>query len=489
MTLEDRLPFKEALLEHRTEQEWEHYRPQHQSFYHGSFSLEGRGVTGSDLISEYVARFPADRDYSDKGNLNRMLADCEVPQFSFTNPEVMKGFLLSARSPAQWSKYQPSYHTFWNLDFRHTGINLKGQMLLYNVFVELENQQEGTFYAFIDYQKDRELFKKIQTTRNGAFIKGLFDIAGLTVKGKSILDEDLTPERLREILLTRRNEEEWQRWEGKGSEFEQTWFDLEGYRNFTGGALRRHYEKLHESRFSAKDIFSEADVSVGSDPAMLRRKINDRFETLYGILEDPQAVRELFLQVQSEEEWNKPQRFTYLRGKRVKIDGDRTINIHSLLHLFSAYKYNAQQDSVESYVGYDAQGDPQHKGLFRSNKTELGELLDFAGIEAKFIPDVSEVDLHNPTVLRRMLFNGTYDGRTLTVDDLKTTPSWKLRKTLFTDPSTGLELKGHSLMLFYSALHYVKEHPEVGLEEATNTLKKGKSNQAVWNEILERARF
>jgi hypothetical protein len=489
MTLEDRLPFREALLEHRTESEWEHYRPHHLSFYHSTFDLEGREVKGGDLISEYVARFPADREYSDKGNLNRMLADCDVPQFSFTNQEVIRGFLLSLRSPAEWSKYQPSYHTFQKLDFRHAGIDLKGQMLLYNVFVEQENQREGTFYAFVDYQRDRELYKKIQTTRNGAFIKTLFDIAGLTVKGKSITDEDLTPERLREILLTKRKEDEWKRWEGNSSDFEHTWFDLEGYRNFTGGALRRHYEGLRGSKYSAKDIFSEADIEVGSDPTMLRKRMEDRFERLYGVLEDPQAVRDLFFQVQSEEEWNQPQKFTELRGKKVRVNGNRTMTLHGLLHLFSAYKHNAQQDSVDSYVGYDAQSDPQYKGLFKSNKTELGELLEFAGIDARFIPDVSDVDLHDPALLRRMLFHGKTGDGDLTVGDLTSTPSWKLRKAVFTDPSTGLELKGHSLMLYYTALHYVKEHPEVGLEKATNELNKGKSNQAVWNEILQCAGF
>lgn len=486
MTLEERLPFRNALLEHKTEQEWRHYRPHHQSFYHGRFNLGGQELTGSDLIGEYVARFPADREYSDKANLNRMLADCEVPQFSFTDPQVVRGFLLSARSPAQWSKYQPSYHTFGQLDFRYVGIDLKGQMLLNNIFVERENQREGTFYAFIDYQYSRD-YKRLQATRNGAFIKGLFDIAELTVKGKSILDEDITPERLREILLTKWSEEEWKRWEGKSSDFEQTWFDLDGYRNFTGGALRRYYEGLHGGRYSAKDIFSEAGIEVGSDPAMLRKRLEDRFERLCGLLDDPQAVRDLFLQVQSGREWNRPQQFTHLRKERISIDGGRSITLHTLLHRFGIYKHNARQERVEDYVGYDAQTTAEEAGLFRSNKTELEELLDFAGIQPRFIPEASDVDLHDPALLRRMLSHGIYEGRNLTVSDLNSTPSWRLRKATFTDPNTGLKLSGQSLMLYYSALYYIRKHPGVGLEEATNKLHKGKSNQAVMDEIVQKA--
>ena len=63
MTLEDRVAFREALLEHRPEEEWKQYRPQHQSVYHGTFALEGREVSGMELIREYAKRFPADREY------------------------------------------------------------------------------------------------------------------------------------------------------------------------------------------------------------------------------------------------------------------------------------------------------------------------------------------------------------------------------------------------------------------------------------------
>lgn len=491
MSLDDRLSFREALLEQRTEEEWKLYRPHYTVLYGGKFILEGKEVTGRELIAEYANRFPADREYSDKGEWNRMLTECAVSQFSFTDPEVMRGFLFSARSPAQWKRYQPSGYTFESLDFQYMGINIKGKMLLYNLFVELENQKNGTFYAYIDYAPERnaEMNKKLRATENGAFIKRAFDIAGLTIKWKSIFDENLTSEKLRDILLTKRKEEEWRRWEGNSSDFEHTWFDSDGYRNFTGGALRRRYGELRQRKYSAKDIFSEAGIEVGSDLAILRQRVEDRFEKLYGMLDDPQAVREFFLQLKSEEEWGKPQRFTELRPKRISVNGDRNITIHALLHLFSLYKHNLQQDFVENYIGMEAaeNSGKHHPGLFQSNQTALEELLNFAGIETRFVPDVTDVDLHDPDLLRRMLFHGTYNNRSLSVIDLNSTAAYKLRKAKFTDPKTGLELTGHSLMLYYSAFFYLKEHPEVGLNEATNGLNKGKSNQAVMDEILQKA--
>ncbi|MBI4983490.1 hypothetical protein HZC32_02500 [Candidatus Woesearchaeota archaeon] len=491
MTLEDRVAFREALLEHRPEKEWKQYRPQHQSVYHGTFALEGREVSGTELIREYAQKFPADREYSDRGTLNRMLSECKVPQFSFTDPDVMRGFLLSARSPVQWNKYQPSYHTFWTLDFKHMGIDIKGQMLLYNIFVELENQRNGTFYAFVDYTPERnpEMYKKVQATRSGSFITKAFEIAGLTVKSKSILQEDLTSERLREILLTKRTEEEWENWQGGHADFKSTWFDLEGYRNFAGASLRRRYQELRGKDRSVKEMFSEAGIKVGGNPELLRKTLEDRFEHFYSVFDDPTGVRNLFLGIMSEEKWAKPQQYSPLRKQKVAVNGDRSVSIHTLLHLFSIYKHNAEQETIDTYIGFNEAQSEQHKGLIQSNKKALGELLDFAGLEYRFIPDISEVNLHDPTVLRRMLFHATLEGRDFSHTELKNAGIQQFRKARFRDPTTGVDIAGQSLMIYFSALYYVKEHPGVGLDEAAQTLHKGKSNLAVMNEILAKAKF
>ena len=70
MTLEGRVAFREALLEHKPTEEWKQYRPQHQTVYHSTFALEGREVSGTELIREYTQRFPAGGEYSDRGTLN-----------------------------------------------------------------------------------------------------------------------------------------------------------------------------------------------------------------------------------------------------------------------------------------------------------------------------------------------------------------------------------------------------------------------------------
>ncbi len=487
MALDDRVAFKVALLEHRTEDEWRQHRPDHLTFYRERVPFEGRERTYEEIIKTYAEKFPADRNYSVRAHLNRMLADCEVPQFSFTDPEVIRGFLLSAKSPSEWSKYQPNARTFEPINFHYHGISLMGQMLLHNVFVGLENEANGTYYAVIDYQDRPEL--NLSKDRSPRFIVSLFDRVGIKVKSKHIKEAELTPERLREILLARRSEKDWNLWQGKSSDFESTWFDLEGFRNFTGTALIKRYEELRHRKYSAKDIFSEADISVASDPDLLRKRVEDRFERLYGALEDPSSVRQLFLQIQNEEEWRKPQRFTNLRGKRVAINGDRSITVHTLLHLYGMHKYNSAQEDVNNYIGFDGESQEKFSGVIASNKKELGELLDFAGLEVKFVPNLGEVDLHDPSLLRRMLFHANYEGRDLSPTEISEMPAANFRKVRMHDPSTGIDITGQSLMIFYSALHYVNAHPGVGLNEAANGLNQGKSNQAVKDEILEKAEF
>ena len=486
MTLEDRLAFREALLDHKDEGDWQDYRPDHRRFYTATFDLDGEAVTGSELIQEYATHFPTDVECSDRAHLNRMLTECDIPQFTFTTPEVLRAFLLSNRPASEWARYEPSYHSFQGFEFQYAGIQVQGQMLLHNCLVELENAANGTHFAFIDYLTQPELKRKLYHDRNAKFVAELFETAGLKVKHCSILDEELTPERLREILLSTMFEDEWTKWEGGSADFLGMRFDLDEYRIFTGFSLRRRYEEFQGRKVNTKQIFDDVGLSVASDPDLLRKRLENHLERFYGLFDNPDRVRELLLQVRSEGEWRTPQTFGTLRGERIAIDGGRKVTIHSLLHLYSVHKYNAQQDDVDERIFcQDAQ---EKSGIIQSNKTALGELLDFAGLEYRFVPSVTEVELDDPHLLRRMLLNGTLKGDRVTVRQLNDLPSYKLRGAKFTDPRTGLSLKGHSLMLFYSALPYVKEH-DIGLEEAVNTLHQGKSNQTVMNEILEIAKL
>ena len=220
-------------------------------------------------------------------------------------------------------------------------------------------------------------------------------------------------------------------------------------------------------------------------------KLEDRIERFYRPFEDPAVIRSLFLQLKTEKEWTKPQPFGPLRKKKVQV-GDRAITIHTLLHLYSIHKYNTQQPDVGSYITFhDAQDDPKYKGVIRSSREELGELLDFAGLKYKFTPTLGDcdIDLHDPALLKRLLSHCTYEGRDLTPREIKDFSANKFRRVRMYDPTTGFAITGQSLMIYYSALAYIREHPEVGLEVAANKLHKGKSNQAVMDDILEKARI
>ena len=78
-------------------------------------------------------------------------------------------------------------------------------------------------------------------------------------------------------------------------------------------------------KFNAKQIFDEAGLAVASDPALLKRRLEDHFDRVYGVLEDPDEVRDLLLQVRSEDEWKTPQVFSDLRKERVNINGQRNM--------------------------------------------------------------------------------------------------------------------------------------------------------------------
>ena len=487
MGLEDRISFREALLSHRTEEEWRDYRPQHMNFYNSPFSFEGRQVTGSELIVEYSSRFPIDRDYSNRARLNRILEECGVPQFSFSDPEILRGFLLSAKTPAEWQTYEPGFHSFNDIDFQYVGIRLKGQMLLHNVFVELENKKNGTHYAFIDYHKNPDLAKEIYKDHSTEFITSLFELAKLSIKSGSIEDKLISNDRLKEILLSRRSVQDWSRWEGNSSEFDKLRFDVGGVRVFNGARLRRIYGDQHGRKYSAKDIFDDTGVSVASDPALLRSKKEDYFDRLYSFFDDPVTVRDLLLQVQGEVEWSQFQDFSALRRGEVIHDG-RNLTLHTLAILYNIHKYNQTKNDLTEWITLkDAQNEASLAGIATSNKKTLSELLDFAGLSHRWRAELPEVDLNKPSLLKRLLFHAEYDDGPVNIEQIRSMNSTEFRRITFDDPETGLRVKGHALMLYYSAYDYWQANPEYPLSHVVQNLKKGKSNARVKAEIISRA--
>ena len=476
--------FRESLLEYKARDYWKEHRPNHLQLYRARFNFEGRELSGQEIIGEYASRFPADRKYSTKANLNRMLEECGIEQFLFSNPDTLRGFLLSAKSPAQWNDYEPSYHSFNDMTFQYIGIALKGQMLLNHVFMELENKANRTYYAFVDYSRNAGLQNKLEKGTTAEFIGKLPVIAGFKPRIKEVDSENLPPDRVREILIAQKSAENWAKWDGSADDFRKMRFRIPEYRVFTGSALLRGYEQTTGKRCTVDDLFKIANVQVASDPSVLRKWKTEHLDKMCGMMDDPVAIRNLFLQLRSEKEWKRPRTFVDTRHERVNIDGKK-VTVHDLLHRYSIHKYNSRQTNPDDYVFLkEAQS---RSNVIQSNTATLKELLEFGGLEAKFIPDVGDVDLHSPVVLKRLLFNGRLADRKIPVSEAVQMKAEYFRKIRFTDPDTGFSLTGHSLMIYFDALKYTKHHPEVTLNQAAVGMNKGKSNQKVMDELVETA--
>ena len=82
---EGREVFRDALLTNRSEDEYKSYDLSRKAvdFYHQPFRFEDERISGKELLEEYVHQFPADRDYSNPAELNRMFSQCDIPQVRF----------------------------------------------------------------------------------------------------------------------------------------------------------------------------------------------------------------------------------------------------------------------------------------------------------------------------------------------------------------------------------------------------------------------
>jgi hypothetical protein len=200
----------------------------------------------------------------------------------------------------------------------------------------------------------------------------------------------------------------------------------------------------------------------------------------------------------SEKVWKKPQVFANLRKKRVNIEDKEkrgpALSLHTLMQIYCVQKYNHEQTLRTGEPSYLTLNDFQHTPdlvkFLRSNVETLKEMLDLAGIYygKAFIPSITGLDLKDPSVLRRLLLNGSLGG--LPFDVNKARKSGKImefRKAEFTDPKTGLEVRGHGLMLYFSVQDYLSKHPGVIPSTAVFELKLGRSSLKVMREILQLA--
>ncbi len=491
MTLEDKVSFRNTLLGYKTEEEWKSYRPcanKGKGFYRFELIFEGERITGKKLIKKYSQIFPSDKNYSHRAELNRMLSECNVPQFSFSDTDILKGFLLSAKTELYWkNEGLPSNVKFKQMDFQYYGFKIKGKMLANNVFVELENKNNGTYYAFADYQQDPILSKKLTKANCKEFYEKLFEIAGIKIS-KSISRKSISKELLRRFLLNTMSEEEWAKGLKNYDNFENMKFKLEGHQQVTGRILRKAYERTKGKTLSLDEMFQDVGISYNAKDL---RKIQNRTDfqsEMKNIFTNPNSLRKSFLEIMTEEEWRKPKEFSAIRYKKINING-KEINLHTLMYNYSLYKHNLQQNKVEDFLNMnDMRKNCNKKLKGPSSGKILNEILDIAGIQNRWFATFEDINLKDSKFLRRAFLNIEYQGVSISIEDFKKLSWPEKRRARVKDNEIGFDKSVHSFILHFSAYDFWKKHKDkYSFIYVVNDLKKGKSRKKVLNEILDLA--
>ena len=206
---------------------------------------------------------------------------------------------------------------------------------------------------------------------------------------------------------------------------------------------------------------------------------------LVELFENPASIRDSFLE-NMKLRGGRAKLFSFedVRDWKMHVDNIGLVTLHTLLHYYSVYKHNALHEDDPDICFTEAQ---DTLGIIQSNRQSVKELFNLAGLGHSLQPMVSDFDLHDPCFLREFLLSGKYEGSGVSKEELNFAPIQDFRRTLFRENSTGFELRGHSLMLYHSALYYVKGNPDISFKYTVETLKLGKSNKKVRNTILENA--
>jgi hypothetical protein len=392
---------------------------------------------------------------------------------------VLKGFLLSAKSPIKWEREGiNSEDEFANTEFQYGGIKLKGKMLAYNVFVKLENRSNNTFYSYGDYLQNPNMKKALWKTNSRDFYSKLFEIAGLELKkGKPLSKDDITPENLRHVLLSVMNAEEWGLWGGSISDFQRMQFELDGYEPLTGFSLLNAYAKSRENT-SIKDMFEEAQIEYNPKKQRKNYSKNQFQERTSHLFGNPNNIRKSLLELMTQEEWNKPKEFQDVRLRRIKLDG-REISLHTLMYIYSMHKYNTQQEEIDEKICFS----DQEKVSAPSSREVLDEILNIAGIKNRWIPALEDVDLRDPNFIRRVLLNAEYDGKPISSNEIKNMGT-EWRKVRVKEPEIGFDKALRSLVQYFTAYDDWQEHPEHSLNYVVQKMKRGKANKTALLEVL-----
>jgi len=483
---EGREDFRDALLTNRSEDEYKSYDLSRKAvdFYHQPFRFEDERISGKELLEEYVHQFPADRDYSNPAELNRMFSQCDIPQVRFYDSKVLQAILGSLMTPDEWERQEIFYNSFEVMPFIFQGSKLQGQMLQKKFGIDLQNSQDGTFYRIQDYNQDHSLSSQNPYTENIEGMRLLFETAGLTPKTRSISEVQLNPVKLREILLSLRTPQEWTE---NTEEVRSMKFDIPGIRAFSGLALKEAYSTSTGKSVSIEGLFNLSGVPYGNRIAREENFVENYQRQMSEIFENPNQLRESLLEIMSKEEWAKPKPFVEMKIRARPIDlKGRQMDLHTLMCNYSTYEYNKNNPDDMVSLG-QAQDREEYSHIPLSSKEIMDKICAIAGITSRWIPDLGDFDLHDSRLLSRLVSNATYQGIPVSpnrIREMKT--DW--RKVDIVDEQTGLKVKLRTLVQNHSAFDTWRKHyPNETLNTVAIERKIGKVNQNTLDDFLRDA--
>jgi len=392
--------------------------------------------------------------------------------------------LSSSMTPEDWAKQEIFYKGFETMPFVFQGSALKGQMLQKKFGVDIKNLQDGTFYRFQDYCRDHGLISDNPYIESIDGMRLLFETAGINPKTRNISEVALNSIKLREILLSLKDPQEW----GENTkDFHGMIFDIPGIRNFAGEALREAYAESAGRLIGVETLFSIGGIPYGNKIQRSNEAAESYQQQMTEIFENPHPLRSGLLQIMSKEEWATPKPFVKTRVRAKPIDlGGRQMDLHTLMCNYSTYEHNKENPDDIVSLG-QAQDSEEYSHIPLSSREVMDKICSIAGIETKWIPDLGDFNLHSRDFLERLIANATYDGAPVSPDRLREMGSdW--RKVEIVDSQTGLKVKLRTLVQNHSAYDtWIRDYPNETLNTVAIEKHRGKVNQEALNTLLVEA--
>ena len=483
--------YRNALLSFRDREQWRETDVNLRILRPKKLRLKGKVITLGDLVEEFTEENSNEEDYSHRSNFNRMLHECEIERFNYSNPDNIRGFLFSARGVEGWKDWEVSTSEFRPMQFQYKGMAKKGRMLALNIFMDEWNDENGTFYSQEDFTGNPELNSELSKAYSLNYLISIFNKSGVQIRDRHIGSEDIDKDVLREILLSHADEDEWRNLLLDRDEFHSLRFNLRPYVTFTGHSLLKRLRESKEEDLDIDDLFDLANLESGRTNPMLSRESRiTRYNEKYGFLDDSDRVREIMLKLYSEKDWNKSKEFQEVRKRNFEYQGEKR-SVHTLLNWYSTHKHNREQEQETGSNPYlfmaEIQDDPElSKGVLKSSKELLEELLEIGGIphDNTFRVNITDYNLRNSQVLNMFLTNVSYEGEPTNVRRLLNmrSPSAAVRFATYSDPSSNFQISGHGLMIYYSTQDMRNQDLDMNKKEIFN---KGRSNLSIFEEMVQ----